>query len=87
MESEDKKDWKSQASQIQFAVLGLDEALDRYIELKGKPDRIPVEDPETVLTYTGILTRAGLENFLPELLIMRGYNPEPIDGFYEKYRR
>jgi hypothetical protein len=81
--------WKEEIVRIKSSIHGLHDAIKKYLELTGNPDRVPVDDLETVCQLTGIFAadigQDTLVDTLSEFVVYYGFDPVSTnDGFYEK---
>lgn len=82
-------DWKEEIARVKLNIYGLHQAIGKYLELTGNPDKIPVEDLETVCQMTEIfapgVSRDDLLTMLSEFIVYHGfYSVANEDGFFEK---
>lgn len=82
-------DWKAGIVRYQSSIYDLHSAIEKYLELTDNPDRIPVDDLETVCQLTGIFSsrieQGTLRVTLGEFLVYYGFDPVLTnDEFFEK---
>jgi|GEM_PF-4610285 len=80
-------DWKTELGEfIGAKIADLHAVIEKYLELAGDPDKIPIEDIVTVVQMTGIFDHTADQDFLAqaagEFLVYHGYGPVPVDDTY-----
>lgn len=82
-------DWKEEIAKIKGNIRGVHDAIAKYLELTGNPDRVPIDDLATVCQLTELfapnIAQQGFEIVVAEFMVYHGFDPVPTeDGFYEK---
>ena len=54
------------------------------MELSGYPDKIAVDDIETIVCYKGQINPETISGTCGEYIVYHGYDPYPEGGFYNK---